>query len=78
MFVGEVSCDLVNVFFFIDQEEALEQVGSTDLTGGDSTGMTFIDGIKDASNDCDGILFLKFSMIGQEFQALKESKMVRR
>ena len=71
MFVGKVTCDLVNVFFFIDQQEALEQIRTSDLSGGDSTGMTLVDGIKNPCNDRDGILFLKFGMIGQEFQALR-------
>jgi hypothetical protein len=70
MFIGKVSRHLVYVFFFIHLMKGLHQVGTTYLTRRDATGMTLVDHVENASNDRDGILFLKFRMIGQEFQAL--------
>jgi hypothetical protein len=70
MFIGEIACDLVDIFFFIHELKGFEEVGATDLTRGNATGMTLVDGIENAGNDRHGVLFLEFGVIGKEFEAL--------
>lgn len=68
--VGKVTSHLVYVFFLVDLMEGLEQVRPSDLTRGDAARMALVDNVEDASNDRDGVLFLKLSVVRQELKAL--------
>ena len=66
--VAKVSRNLVDVFFSIDLVEGIQQITSPDLSGSDLARMALVNGIENAGNDSDRILFLKFSVRRKKLQ----------
>jgi hypothetical protein len=73
VFVGKVPRHLVDIFFLVHLVKGVQQIGSSHLTRRDATRMTLVYHVKYASNDSDGVLFLKLGMIGQKLEALTTS-----
>ena len=78
MFVRKVAGNFVDVFFLVNLQKGIQEVAATNFTTCDTTGMAFVDTIKDTGNHGDGILFLELGMIAQEFEALEFSLYNRR
>jgi hypothetical protein len=70
VFIGEVSCDFVDIFFFVNGRKCLQKIGSSNLSRGNAARMTLVNGIEDSRDDSHCIFFLKLGMVGKELQTL--------